>query len=83
MTLNELGLLRISTEDTAGAAQVIFGDLMCPGLVYSDFIVQILLNIRSFWQIVASDGLKNTGAIASARAAGIYGLNILEEKIQV
>ncbi|XP_034697095.1 arogenate dehydratase/prephenate dehydratase 1, chloroplastic isoform X1 [Vitis riparia] len=53
MTLNELGLIRISTEDTAGAAQ-----------------------------IVASDGLKNTGAIASARAAGIYGLNILEEKIQ-
>ncbi|KAJ9689728.1 hypothetical protein PVL29_012427 [Vitis rotundifolia] len=53
MTLNELGLIRISTEDTAGAAQ-----------------------------IVASDGLKNTGAIASARAAVIYGLNILEEKIQ-
>ncbi|XP_068322564.1 arogenate dehydratase/prephenate dehydratase 1, chloroplastic-like [Pyrus communis] len=33
-------------------------------------------------QMVASTGLRNTGAVASARAAKIYGLEILAEKIQ-
>ncbi|ONI09933.1 hypothetical protein PRUPE_4G019500 [Prunus persica] len=33
-------------------------------------------------QMVASTGLRNTGAVASARAAKIYGLDILAEKIQ-
>ncbi|XAR65656.1 Arogenate dehydratase [Bertholletia excelsa] len=33
-------------------------------------------------QIVSSDGQRDTGAVASARAAEIYGLNILAEKIQ-
>ncbi|KAF8409579.1 hypothetical protein HHK36_005656 [Tetracentron sinense] len=33
-------------------------------------------------QFVASIGLRDTGAVASARAAEIYGLNILEERIQ-
>ncbi|XP_042519667.1 arogenate dehydratase/prephenate dehydratase 1, chloroplastic [Macadamia integrifolia] len=33
-------------------------------------------------QFVAASGLRDTGAVASARAAEIYGLNILEEKIQ-
>ncbi|XP_068323451.1 arogenate dehydratase/prephenate dehydratase 1, chloroplastic-like [Pyrus communis] len=32
--------------------------------------------------MVASTGLRNTGAVASARAAKIYGLEILAEKIQ-
>ncbi|KAL2931409.1 Arogenate dehydratase/prephenate dehydratase 1 chloroplastic [Bienertia sinuspersici] len=32
--------------------------------------------------IVASEGERDTGAVASARAATIYGLNILEERIQ-
>ncbi|KAL3627468.1 ADP,ATP carrier protein [Castilleja foliolosa] len=33
-------------------------------------------------QIVASEGVRETGAIASGRAAEIYGLNILAERIQ-
>ncbi|KAL6990766.1 ADP,ATP carrier protein [Sarracenia purpurea var. burkii] len=53
MTLNKLGVLKVSADDTAGAAQ-----------------------------IVAADGLRDTGAVASARAAEIYGLDILEERIQ-
>ncbi|KAK6124470.1 hypothetical protein DH2020_041776 [Rehmannia glutinosa] len=34
-------------------------------------------------QIVASEGVRETGAIASARAAEIYGLNVLAERIQI
>jgi arogenate/prephenate dehydratase len=33
--------------------------------------------------MVVANGERDTGAIASARAADIYGLNILLEKIQV
>ncbi|KAL8151227.1 hypothetical protein V2J09_021035 [Rumex salicifolius] len=51
--LSELGLMRIGTQDTAGAAQ-----------------------------IMASEGTRDTGAIASARAAVIYGLDVLQEKMQ-
>nr|XP_023927623.1 arogenate dehydratase/prephenate dehydratase 1, chloroplastic [Quercus suber]POE91703.1 arogenate dehydratase/prephenate dehydratase 1, chloroplastic [Quercus suber] len=51
--LNNLGVVRINTDDTAGAAQM-----------------------------VASTGLRDTGAVASARAAEIYGLDVLAEKIQ-
>uniref|UniRef100_A0A5B6YUV9 Arogenate dehydratase n=1 Tax=Davidia involucrata TaxID=16924 RepID=A0A5B6YUV9_DAVIN len=53
MTLNKLGVVKISADDTAGAAQ-----------------------------IVASNGLRDTGAVASAQAAEIYGLDILAERIQ-
>ncbi|XP_050214202.1 arogenate dehydratase/prephenate dehydratase 1, chloroplastic [Mercurialis annua] len=53
MTLSKLGVLRVSTDDTAGAAQM-----------------------------VATGGSREIGAIASARAAEIYGLDILAEKIQ-
>ncbi|KAL0310722.1 UNVERIFIED_CONTAM: Arogenate dehydratase/prephenate dehydratase 1, chloroplastic [Sesamum angustifolium] len=53
MTLNQLGVTRVSAADTAGAAQT-----------------------------VASEGVRETGAIASARAAEIYGLDVLAERIQ-
>ncbi|XP_023517314.1 arogenate dehydratase/prephenate dehydratase 1, chloroplastic-like [Cucurbita pepo subsp. pepo] len=53
MTLSGFGVMRINSEDTATAAQ-----------------------------IVASSGKRDTGAIASARAAEIYGLNILAENVQ-
>lgn len=36
-----------------------------------------------FGQFVSSSGLRDVGAIASDRAASIYGLSILEEKMQV
>ncbi|XP_022142247.1 arogenate dehydratase/prephenate dehydratase 1, chloroplastic isoform X2 [Momordica charantia] len=52
-SLSALGVLRISSEDTAMAAQM-----------------------------VASSGKRDTGAIASARAAEIYGLDILAENVQ-
>ncbi|PWA82866.1 arogenate dehydratase [Artemisia annua] len=51
--LNKLGVIKVSAEDTALAAQ-----------------------------IVASDGIRDTGAIASSRAADIYGLDILAQNIQ-
>ncbi|GAA0146491.1 dehydratase [Lithospermum erythrorhizon] len=53
MTLNKYGLVRVSADDTAGAAQM-----------------------------VASQGVKDTGAVASARAAELYGLDILAANIQ-
>lgn len=53
MTLNKLGVVRVSYDDTAGAAQV-----------------------------VAADGIRDTGAVASSRAAEIYGLDILAEGMQ-
>ncbi|XP_057996373.1 arogenate dehydratase/prephenate dehydratase 1, chloroplastic isoform X2 [Hevea brasiliensis] len=53
MILSDLGVVKVSTDDTAGAAQM-----------------------------VSICGIRETGAIASARAAEIYGLDILAEKIQ-
>ncbi|KAJ6769552.1 AROGENATE DEHYDRATASE/PREPHENATE DEHYDRATASE 1 CHLOROPLASTIC [Salix purpurea] len=53
MNLTKLGIVRVSADDTAGAAQM-----------------------------VVANGERDTGAIASARAADIYGLSILMEKIQ-
>ncbi|CAH9121897.1 unnamed protein product [Cuscuta epithymum] len=52
-TLNKLSVVRVSVNDSAGAAQM-----------------------------VASGGMRDTGAIASTRAAKIYGLQILAEYIQ-
>ncbi|XP_024989288.1 arogenate dehydratase/prephenate dehydratase 1, chloroplastic-like [Cynara cardunculus var. scolymus] len=51
--LNKLNVVKVNTQDTAGAAQ-----------------------------IIASKGSRDTGAIASSRAAKIYGLDILSNKIQ-
>ncbi|KAI7735176.1 hypothetical protein M8C21_032909 [Ambrosia artemisiifolia] len=53
IALNKLGVVRVSAEDTALAAQV-----------------------------VASEGIRETGAVASSRAAEIYGLDILAQTIQ-
>ncbi|KAL3521974.1 hypothetical protein ACH5RR_014808 [Cinchona calisaya] len=53
MTLNKLGVMKVSTNDTAGAAR-----------------------------IIATEGVRDTGAIASARAAEIYGLDVLARGIQ-
>ncbi|PWA98950.1 arogenate dehydratase [Artemisia annua] len=53
ITLNKLGIVKVSTVDTAGAAQ-----------------------------IVALDGIRETGAIATFQAAEIYGLDIVAQTIQ-
>ncbi|OMO76828.1 Prephenate dehydratase [Corchorus capsularis] len=53
MTLSKMGIIRVSFDDSAGAAK-----------------------------IVASSGSRDTGAIASARAAEIYGLDILADNVQ-
>nr|XP_027088797.1 arogenate dehydratase/prephenate dehydratase 1, chloroplastic-like isoform X2 [Coffea arabica] len=53
MTLNKLGVTKVSTNDSAGAAQ-----------------------------ITAAERVRDTGAIASVRAAEIYGLDVLAERIQ-
>ncbi|KAK9065308.1 hypothetical protein SSX86_016691 [Deinandra increscens subsp. villosa] len=53
MMVNELNVVTVNTEDTAGAAK-----------------------------IVATKGIRDTGAIASSRAAETYGLHILSKKIQ-
>lgn len=42
-----------------------------------------MLAFLTFSQLIASKGLGDVGAIASAQAAEIYGLHILEDKIQV
>lgn len=42
-----------------------------------------MLILHLLTQIVASECDRETGAVASARAAAIYGLNIIEERIQV
>nr|KJB67212.1 hypothetical protein B456_010G180700 [Gossypium raimondii] len=53
MALAKMGIVRVSADDSAGAAK-----------------------------IVASSGRRDMGAIASARAAALYGLDILAEKVQ-
>ncbi|KAK1422593.1 hypothetical protein QVD17_17878 [Tagetes erecta] len=53
IALNKLGIVRVSTKDTARAAQ-----------------------------IVALEGMRETGAIASLRAAEIYRLDVLAQNIQ-
>ncbi|KAE8669853.1 Arogenate dehydratase/prephenate dehydratase 1 [Hibiscus syriacus] len=53
MALTNLGIIRLSADDSAGAARM-----------------------------VASSGKRDIGAIASARAAALYGLDTLADKIQ-
>ncbi|PPS20007.1 hypothetical protein GOBAR_AA00562 [Gossypium barbadense] len=57
MALTKMGIVRVSADDSAGAAKILE-------------------------QIVASSGRRDMGAIASARAAALYGLDILAEKVQ-
>lgn len=83
--LSKLGVSRENVDDSAGAAQVICGCLISTLILFS---CTIWGNVPSWpwWlvdQYVASHGLRDAGVVASARAAEIYGLNILAERIQV
>lgn len=80
MTLSKLGIVGTSVHDTAGAALVNSTDLLG---VHEWSVVVYLLNIKCSRQSVSANGKRDTGAIASARAAEIYGLDILAEKLQV
>ena len=79
--MSQLGLTRINAADAAGAAQVVLKNF------YELMLMLICVHLMLIWhllsQVVASEWQRETGAVASARAAAIYGLNILEEGIQV
>lgn len=86
--LSNLKVIQENADDSASAAQVIIVYTLnlvvhwfCYALTMSCIYFHLFF---SFWvQFVSSSGLRDVGAIASAQAASIYGLNILEEKIQV
>ena len=80
MILTKLGVVRVSTDDTAGAAQVIFRSFQSCFDQAIDCLCPKCKNVRG--QMVAASGERDSGVIASDRAADIYGLNILLEKIQ-
>ncbi|KAF5951646.1 hypothetical protein HYC85_009590 [Camellia sinensis] len=50
--------------------------------INSDVRKLSVLTVLTLGQLVASNGLRDAGAVASARAAEIYGLDILAERIQ-
>lgn len=87
MALSELGVAQENAVDTATAAQVI-----CT-MNRNSFVISFILCTRSstvlflcfnlFCQFVSTNGSRDVAAVASSRAASIYGLDILEEKIQV
>lgn len=74
-TLNELGVHKVSTDDTAAAAQVLLSSIF--------ILLHQFVQILTPQQIVASERVTETAAIASSRAAQIYGLEVLAERIQV
>ena len=78
-----MNLIREAVEDTAGAAQVIETlDLDLNSLGRDRTLYDEIFFILCF-QYIAAHKLWDTGAVASARAAEIYGLNILADGIQV
>ncbi|KVI07908.1 Prephenate dehydratase [Cynara cardunculus var. scolymus] len=68
-TLTKLGIVREAVDDTAGAAKV--------ALVFAYIMIT-----KNDNEHVALHKLKDTGAVASAAAAKIYGLNLLVQDIQ-
>ncbi|TXG47000.1 hypothetical protein EZV62_026294 [Acer yangbiense] len=81
MTLSKLGIIRVSADDTAGAAQAL---AQCEMTLSKLGIIRVSGDdTAGAAQMVASSGERDTGAVASARTAKIYWLDVLAEKIQV
>ncbi|KAI8030584.1 hypothetical protein LOK49_LG01G01322 [Camellia lanceoleosa] len=81
--LSKLGATRENVNDTASATQVIYS---CPfGIFFNLFYTTgklPVLTVLTLGQLVALNELRDAGAVASARAAEIYGPDILAERIQ-
>ncbi|CAL5375704.1 unnamed protein product [Camellia sinensis] len=81
--LSKLGATREKVNDTASAAQMIYS---CAFGIFFNLFYTIgklpVLIVLTLGQLVASNELRDAGAVASARAAEIYGLDILAERIQ-
>lgn len=84
MYLSKLGVVQENVDDPALAAQVINQHVLAIPPIVSVLHITLQIGFLSFlYQFVASKRAMDAGVVASPRAAQIYGLNVLAERIQV